>query len=180
LVLISPFVHTELKNLLAAKEDLVTDLTNLVYRRTDEVEKLSKIQTDSDKQLVESMQQIRGLAAEKDSQAKELADLKAAAQLIVNMVDPAEDGAARERSLMEQLREAPQKITGNLSETFRQYMAHILGLVKSYWPGANLTPLSDGLAAGCSDEEFAQYVEEVKPIADKVIDSLEQVSDGEA
>ena len=158
----------------------MTDLTNLVYHRTDEVEKLSKIQADSDKQLGESMQQIKDVAAERDSRAKELADLKAATQLVVDMVDLVEDGAAGERSLVERLCEAPQKIAGYLSETSKQYMAHILGLVKSYWPGANLTPLGDGLAAGCSDEQFAQYVEEVKPIADKVIDSLEQVSDGEA
>jgi len=52
--------------------------------------------------------------------------------------------------------------------------------VKSYWPVVNLTPLGDGLAAGCSKEQFAQYVEEVKPIADKVVDSLEQPAEGEA
>jgi hypothetical protein len=73
------FVHTELKKLLVTKEELVSDLTNLVYRRTDEVEKLSKIQSDCDKQLVQSMEQIKDLAAERDLQAKELADLKTAA-----------------------------------------------------------------------------------------------------
>ena len=103
----------------------------------------------------------------------------AAAQLVVDMVDLVEDGAAGERSLVERLCEASQKTAGYLSETSKQYMAHILGLVKSYWPGANLTPLGDGLAAGCSDEQFAQYVEEVKSIADKVIDNLEQASEGE-
>ena len=61
-----------------------------------------------------------------------------------------------------------------------QYMTHILGLVKLYWPGANLTPLGDGLAAGCSGEQFAEYIDEVKPIADKVVESLEQPSDGES
>ena len=54
-VLISSFVHTELKTLLMSKEDLVTDLTNLVYRRTDEVEKLTRIRVDTDKELVRSM-----------------------------------------------------------------------------------------------------------------------------
>ena len=75
----SPYVHTELAKLLVRKEELVTDLTNLVYRRIDEVEKLSKIQSDCDKQLVQSMKQIKDLAAERDLQAKELADLKTAA-----------------------------------------------------------------------------------------------------
>jgi len=89
------------------KDDLVTDLTNLVYRRTNEVEKLSKFQADSDKQLVDCMQKIKDLAAERDAQAKELADLKTAVQVIVDMVDPVEDGADGKKSMMEQLREAP-------------------------------------------------------------------------
>jgi hypothetical protein len=120
------------------------------------------------------------LVAKRDSQAKELADLKIAAQAVVDMVDPVGDGAAGEKSLMERLREAPQKISSYLSETSKQYMAHVLGLVKSYWPVANLAPLSDGLAAGCSDEQFDQYVEELKPVADRIVESLEQPSEGEA
>ena len=89
------------------KDDLVTDLTNLVYRRTNEVEKLSKYHADSDKQLVDCMQKIKDLAAERDAQAKELADLKMAAQAIVDMVDLVKDGATGKKSMMEQLREAP-------------------------------------------------------------------------
>ena len=53
----------------------MTDLTNLVYRRTDEVEKLSKIQSDCEKQLVQSMKQIKDFAVERDLQAEELANL---------------------------------------------------------------------------------------------------------
>ena len=155
----------------------MTDLTNIMYRHTDAVEKLSKIKADADKQLVESMQKIKDLAAERHRQAKELADLKAAAQAVVDMV---EDSGAGDKSLVEHIRAAPQRIASFLSETSKQYMAHVLGLVKSHWPGANLTPVGDGLAEGCSDERFAEYVEEVKPIASKIIDMLDQPSDGEA
>ena len=91
-----------------------------------------------------------------------------------------EEGEAGDKTLVERLREAPQKITSFLSDTSRQYLAHALGLVKSFWPGANLSLIGDGLADGCSDEKFAEYVDEVKPIADKIIGSLEQPSDGEA
>lgn len=169
--------HTELKKLLITKEELVTDLTNIMYRHIDAVEKLTKIKADSDKQIVESMKQIKDLAADWDLKAKELADLGAAAQAIVDMV---EDGEAGDKTLVERLREAPHKITSFLSDTSKQYLAHALGLVKSFWPAANLTIIGDGLAEGCSDEKFTEYVEEVKSIADKIISSLEQPSDGEA
>lgn len=134
------------------------------------MEKLSKIKANADKQLVQSIKQVRDLAAERDLQAQELVDLRAAAQAVADMV---EDGDVGEKSLVERLREAPQKIAVFVSDTSKQYMAHILGLVKSYWLGANLAPLSDGMADGCSDEKFTDYVEELKPVASKIVDSLE-------
>ena len=60
---------TELKSLLLKKDELVTDLTNVMYRQTDAVEKLSKIKADSDKQLAEDMKQIRDLATDRDLKA---------------------------------------------------------------------------------------------------------------
>ena len=40
---------TELKSLLLKKGEMVTDLTNIMYRQTNAVEKLTKIKADSDK-----------------------------------------------------------------------------------------------------------------------------------
>ena len=91
-----------------------------------------------------------------------------------------EEEHAGDKTLVERLREAPQRITGFLSDTSKQYLAHALGLVKSFLPSANLALIGDGLAVGCSEEKFSGYDEEMKPIADKVISVLEQSSDGEA
>jgi hypothetical protein len=82
------------------------------------------------------------------------------------MVDPPEERVINERMLLEQLREAPQKISWYISETTKIYVARILGLVKSYWPKANLNPLVDGMSADCSKEKFSEYIEEVKPVAE--------------
>jgi hypothetical protein len=59
-------------------------------------------------------------------------------------------------------------------ETTKTYVAHILGLVKSFWPKGNLSPLADGMAADCSDEKFAEYLKEVGPVAQKIVENLEQ------
>jgi len=96
---------TELKSLLLKKDELVTDLTNVMYRQTDVVEKMSKIKADSDKQLVKDMKQIKDLAANRDLKAQQLADLEAASQVVVGMV---EDEDAGNKTLVEHLREAPQ------------------------------------------------------------------------
>ena len=57
----------------------------------------------------------------------------------------------------------------------QQYLAHALGLVKSFLPSANLALIGDGVAIGCSEEKFSKFVAEMKPIADKVISGLEPV-----
>ena len=126
---------TELKSLLLKKDELVTDLTNVMYRQTDVVEKMSKIKADSDKQLVKDMKQIKDLAANRDLKAQQLADLEAAAQVVVGMV---EEEDASNKTLVERLREAPRRITSFLSNTSKEYLAHALGLVKSFFSFSKL------------------------------------------
>jgi hypothetical protein len=47
------------------------------------------------------------MAAEKELKDKELEELKGAAQVVVDMVDPPEEGLINKRMLLERLREAP-------------------------------------------------------------------------
>ena len=103
--------------------------------------------------------------------SQQLADLEAAAAKVV--VDMVEEEEAGEKSLLERLREAPQRLGSFFSETSREYLANALGLVKSFLPSANLSPIGDGVAVGCSEEKFSEFVAEMKPIADKVISGLE-------
>ena len=138
------------------------DLKNIMYHHVDAVEKLTKIKADADKQTVSDMRQIM--------LSQQLADLEVDAKVVVDMV---EDEGAGEKSLLERLREAPQRLSSFFSDTSREYLAHALGLVKSFLPSANLSPIGDGVAVGCSKEKFSEYVAEMKPIADRVISGLE-------
>ena len=156
--------------MLLKKDELVTDLTNVMYHQIDAVEKLTKIKADSDKQLVKDMKQIKDLAADRDLKAQQLADLEAATQVVIGMVEEEDAG---NKSLVERLREASHQISSFFSDTSREYLAHALGLVKSFLPSANLSLIGDGVAVGCSEEKFSKYITEMKPIADKVIGGLE-------
>ena len=89
---------TELKSLLLRRDELVTDLKNIMYRHADAMEKLTKIKVDADKQTISDMKQIRELS-------QQLADLEVAAKVVIDMV---EDEGAGEKSLLERLCEAPQ------------------------------------------------------------------------
>ena len=75
----------------------MTDLTNIMYRHVDAVEKLTKIKADADKQTVSDMKQIRELS-------QQLTDLEAAAKVVVDMVEAEEAGG---KILLDRLREAP-------------------------------------------------------------------------
>ena len=80
------------------------------------------------------MRQIKELA-------QWLAYLEAVAKVVVDMV---EDEGAGEKSLLERLREASQRLSSFFSDTSRDYLAHALGLVKFFLPSANLSPIGDG------------------------------------
>jgi hypothetical protein len=90
---------TELKSLLK-RDELVTGLKSIMYRHTDAVEKLTKIKTDTDKQMISDMKQIRDLVADRDQKAQQLADLESAAQVVIGMV---EDKDAGGKSLLDRL-----------------------------------------------------------------------------
>ena len=85
----------------------MTDLTNIMYRHTDAVEKLSKIQANSYKQKVENMKQIRDLVADRDQKAQQLADLESAAQVVIGMV---EDEDAGGKSLLDRFEKPPSDL----------------------------------------------------------------------
>ena len=98
--------------------------------------------------------------------------LVAAAQAIVNMVDSQEGEASSSKSLVERLEEAPKKIIDFMMATSKNYLSHMLAVVKSYWPQHNLAPVAKGIAADCSDQEFLSYCKEIETIAEAILKNL--------
>jgi hypothetical protein len=95
--------------MLIYKEELLTDVKNLLYRRTDDVERLQKVISDTEQQFTDCLQQVKTLGEEKEQRRRELEDLRGAARELVDMVDPPEEGDASPRPLLEQLREPRRK-----------------------------------------------------------------------
>src|SRR5687767_10981426 len=93
----------------------------------------------------------------------ELQELTNAAQDFVNAIAPLEDDAGT-RSLVECLKAAPGKVVGLRKVVCKQ----VLAVVKSYYPRADLTAAGDGVARNCTEEAYAQYLEEAEPIASKM------------
>ena len=59
-----------------------------------------------------------------------------------------------------------------VSTITRQYVGHVLGLVKSYWPTTRLDALGQGDKADCTEDKFRQYLPETSRVADQIVESF--------
>jgi hypothetical protein len=131
---------------------------NLLYRRTDDVERLQKVIDDTEQQFIDSLRRIKTLG-------EELEDLRGAARELVDMVDPLEEGEANPRPLLERLREAPKKVMKFHSEAPVTCVNNALAIVKSFLPSAKLEIFAQDMAADCSEDQFDRYLLEAQPVS---------------
>ena len=89
----------------------------------------------------------------------------------MDMVD-FEEGSSSNKSLVERLEEAPKKIFDVMTATSKNYLTHMIGVVKSYLPQFNLAPIAKGIAPNCSDEKFRDYCKESEVIAEEILRNL--------
>jgi len=84
--------------------------------------------------------------------------VKDAAQTVADLVEIPEGNEDEPLTLAGKLRKVPESFERYVSTTTRQYVGHILGLVKSYWPCTPLDALGQGAKADCTNEQFNQYL----------------------
>ena len=114
---------------------MVLDLKILMYRNIDEIEKLKKIKEDSDQEMVGAMKQLKELSKSRGSMQEELVvlrEVRDAAQEIGEAMDIPKGDEDELLSLEERLRKVPEAFERYVSTITRQYVGHVLGLVKTY------------------------------------------------
>jgi hypothetical protein len=163
---------TKLRKILMCKEELLTDVKNLLYHHTDDVERLQKVIGDTEQQFADCLQQVKTLGEEKGRREKELEILSEAAQTLVDMVDLA--GEADKQPLLERLRGAPKRVVKFLTDAPVACVSHALAFVKSFWPEAPLGMFAQGVAAECTEEQFNMYLQEAQPEAEQIVQSVLQ------
>ena len=87
------------------------------------------------------------------------------------MID-SEEGSSSSKSLVERLEEAPQKIFDVMTATSKNYLTHMIGVIKSYLPQFNLAPIAKRIAPNCSDEKFRDYCKESQVIAEEILRNM--------
>ena len=89
----------------------------------------------------------------------------------MDMVDFVE-GSSNSKSLVQCLEEAPKKIFNVMTGTSKNYLTHMIGVVKSYLPHFNIAPIAKGIALTCSDEKFRDYCKESEVIAEEILKNM--------
>ena len=138
-----------------------------MYRNSDETKRLKKIKADSDQEMKGALKQLKELSESRDSMQQELValqEVRDAAQEIAEAMDILEGDGDEPLSLAGRLRKVPEAFERYVATITCQYVGHVLGLVKSYWPSTRLDALTD--------EQFHQYVEEFSVVANQIVESL--------
>ena len=102
----------------------------------------------------------------------ELREVRDAALEVAEAMDiPQEDGD-KLLTLAGRLRRVPGAFERFVSDITRQYVGHVLGLVKSYWPTTHLDALGQGAKADCTEYQFREYLAETSGVADQIVEAL--------
>ena len=101
-----------------------------------------------------------------------LRDVRDAAREVIKAMEIPERDGDEPPSLAGRLRKVPEAFERYVSTITCQYVGHVLGLVKSYWPSTRLDALGKAAKADCTDEQFRHYKEETSVVADQIVECL--------
>ena len=119
-----------------------------------------------------ALKQLKTLSESRDSMQRELVELKDAAREVVEAVDIPERDGDEPLTLAGRIRKVSEAFERFVSTITRQYVGHVLGLMKSYWPTTHLDALGQGAKADNTNDQFRQYLAETSGVADQIVEAL--------
>jgi hypothetical protein len=119
----------------------------------------------SDRDLVNCYKLLQKLNEDCEKLWAQLKELEEAALPIARLLVP-HPGGPKIAPLVDRLKEAYVK---HLAKSIPN---QVLAFMKSYFPKAPVDVVTGGLAANCTDEQYAELLEQMAPIAEQVADKL--------
>jgi hypothetical protein len=140
-----------------AREVLEYDYKQLAY----ECAKHLELRIASVRDLVNCYKSLQKLNKDCEKLQGQLKELEEAALPI-----------ARLAPLVDRLREAPGRLVMYVKHLAKSIPNQVLACMKSYFPKVPVDVVAGGLAANCTDEQYAELLEWVAPIAEQVTGKL--------
>jgi hypothetical protein len=161
------------------------DLRNLFYREQEarqvlecdykesayECEKHMELRIASDRDLVNCYKSLQKLNEDCEKPRGQLKELEEAALPIARLLVP-HPGGPQIALLVDRLKEAPTRLAAYVKHLAKSIPNQVLAFMKSYSPKAPVDVVAGGLAANCTDEQYAALLEKMAPIAEQVADKL--------
>jgi hypothetical protein len=163
--------ETDLKNLFyreqEARQVLEYDYKELAY----ECNKHMEIRIASDRDLVNCYKSLQKLNEDGERLWAQLKELEEAALPIARLLVP-HPGSPKIAPLVDRLKEAPSRLVAYVKHLAKSIPNQVLAFMKLYFPKAPVDVVAGRLAANCTDEHYAELLEQMAPIAEQVVEKL--------
>jgi hypothetical protein len=161
------------------------DMKNLFYGEKDAREVLEydykqlahecnmhlELRIDSDRDLVNCYKSLQKLGEDCEKLRGQLKELEKAALPIARLLVP-HPGGPKIFPLVDRLKEAPGRLATYVKHLAKSIPNQVLEFMKSYFPKVPVDVVAGGLAANCMDEQYAELLEQMAPIAEQVVEKL--------
>jgi hypothetical protein len=119
----------------------------------------------SDRDLVNCYKSLQKLNEDCEALRAQLKELEEVALPIARLLVP-HPGGPKIAPLVDRLKEAPSRLAA--------YVKHLAKSIPNqvYFPKALVNVVAGGLAANCTDEQYAELLEQMAPIAEQAADKL--------
>jgi septal ring factor EnvC (AmiA/AmiB activator) len=163
--------ETDLKNRFyreqEARQVLEYDYKELAY----DCDKHMELHIASNRDLVncyKSLQKLNEDCEKLRAQVKELEEVA----LPIARVLVCHPGGPKIAPLVDRFKEAPSRLATYVKHLAKSIPNQVLAFMKSYFLKAPVDVVAGGLATNCTDEQFAELLEQMAPIAEQVAEKL--------
>jgi hypothetical protein len=125
----------------------------------------------SDRDLVNCYKFLQKFNEDCEKLRAQLKELEEAALPIARLPVP-HPGGPKITPLVDRLREAPSRLATYIKHLAKTIPNQISAYMKSYFPKASVDVVAGGLAANCTDEQYAELLKQMAPIAEQVAEKL--------
>jgi hypothetical protein len=125
----------------------------------------------SDRDLINCYKSLQKLNEDCEKLRAHLKELEEAALPIARLLVPHLSGP-KIAPLLDRLREALGRLATYVKHLAKSIPNQILAYMKSYFPKAPVDIVAGGLAASCTDEQYAELLEQMAPIAEQGAEKL--------
>jgi hypothetical protein len=162
--------EVDMKNLFyreEAREVLEYDYKQLAY----ECDKHMELRIASDRDLVNCYKSLQKLNEDCEKLRAQMKELEEATLPIARLLVP-HPGGPKIAPLVDRLGEAPSHLAMYVKHLAKSILNQILTYMKSYFLKAPVDVVAGELAANCTDEQYAELLEQMAPIAEQVAGKL--------